>query len=198
MDVAPRRLVDKSVRYSMDAECLDRIRAACPDACYVHVVEHPLTPGAATAPGRPKGLLGAGLARPGNQDPSADQLQWLSSQQLIAECMRHVATEKLTVLRLEDLLADPRTQLADLCVRLDLPNDEAAVADMLHPEKSPFARFGPVGANLGDVAEFLRDPTFPPKGIFGGTAEIRHGPERMLPEVAQSAAQYGYSAMDGA
>lgn len=195
-EVAPRRLVDKSSIYSEDAKSLERIRKTAPDAYYVHVVEHPLTPGAAAAPGKRRGLFG-GDRRLGGNGVAGDQLQWLNGQQLIAEAMKHVMPGKLTVLRMEDLLADPRTQLSDLCTRLDLPNDEAAVTAMLHPENSPFANFGPVGANVGDLPEFLRDPTFPPSTLFSDSPQPRDCGE-LLPEVAQSAAQYGYSLAEGA
>lgn len=195
-EVAPQRLVEKSAVNCEDAKCLERIRTACPDACYVHVVEHPLTPGAPTAPGERRSLRGGGRRRAGSEGLPGNQLQWLNGQHLIAEATKHVKPEQLAVLRMEDLLADPHTQLSALCARLDLPNDEVAVAEMLHPENSPFAAFGPVGANVGDVIEFLADPTFPPKGLSGGQSSSRQGAERMLPEVAQSAARYGYSAVE--
>ena len=50
--VAPLRLVDKSSVYSQRPKCLQRVRADCPDAFYVHVVDHPLTVNALTAPAR--------------------------------------------------------------------------------------------------------------------------------------------------
>jgi Sulfotransferase family len=183
--LAPRRLVDKSAVYSQNTKCLERVRKAAPDAYYVHVVEHPLTPGAVTAPF--EGLL----KRPSGADISKDdQVRWVSAQRQISEALKDVAPERLVVLHLERLLADPRAELSGLCARLDLPNDETALAEMLHPENSPFACLGPVGANLGDDPAFLRDPAFPPKGILGAPAA--QGSKAMLPEVAQFAAQYGY------
>ena len=47
-----------------------------------------------------------------------------------------------------------------LAVAGELPADDGAIAAMLHPEQSPFARLGPFGAHLGDEPEFLRDPAF--------------------------------------
>ncbi len=186
-EVAPLRLVEKSAANCEDATCLERIRKACPDAYYVHVVEHPLTLGAATAPTERRGL--GGRRRAGGEGMPANQLQWLKGQKVIAEAMQHVDFARLAVLRMEDLLADPRAQLSKLCAQLDLPNDDTAVAEMLHPENSPFATFGPVGANLGDVIEFLADPTFPPKEPSAGPPSSRQTAERLLPEVAQSAAR---------
>ena len=186
--VAPSRMVDKSAVYSQDAKFLERVRKASPDAYYVHVVEHPLTAGAVTA--RFEGLPNARAQGPGAETSQNSQMQWLNAQRLISEALKDVAPKRLIILCLEKLLADPRTELSDLCTRLDLPNDDDALAQMLHPENSPFACLGPVGANLGDDLVFLRDPTFPPKSVSGGpTAE---GSKTMLPDVAQFAAKYGY------
>ena len=185
--VAPRRLIDKSTTYSGDPACLERILKVSPDAYFVHVVEHPLTPGAANgSPKRNRGVRGA------RSESSQTQTQWLEAQQRIAKIASAAAPEKLTVLRVESLLADPNSEISVVCKRLDLPHDEGAVAAMLHPENSPFAGPGPVGANLGDDPMFLHDPTFPPKSGLGGTELAQRDEVPMLPEVADVAAEYGY------
>jgi len=187
--VAPQRVIDKSPVYSRNAKCLERIRKSSPDAYYVHVIEHPLTPGAAT---KRNVTPNTGQQSPNDKVSPRDQLQWLEAQRGISQGLTGVAPERLAVLRMESLLADPRSALADLCGRLDLPNDETAVADMLHPEHSPFAGPGPVGANVGDDPAFLRDPTFPPKTIPGPPDPSQWNEKDVVPEVAQFAAQYGY------
>jgi hypothetical protein len=177
--LAPQRLVDKSAIYSRNAKCLERIRKTSPDAYYVYVIEHPLTPGA--APLRRKDVADA-VHETGEAEASPqDQMRWLQAQRLIAEAMKQVAADRLAVLRMETLIADPQSALAELCARLDLPSGEDALTAMLHPENSPFAGFGPIGANLGDDPAFLRDPTFPPKAICKGPVPL-----------PQFAAQYGY------
>ncbi|HWT30107.1 MAG TPA: hypothetical protein VN240_03680, partial [Propylenella sp.] len=77
-----------------------------------------------------------------------------------------IPAERRAYLVAEDLFAQPEQRLASLCTALGLPADEAAVAAMMHPETSPFARIGPAGASLGDDPDFLRDPHFraPPTG----------------------------------
>jgi len=144
--VAPQKLVDKSAIYSQDQKCLERIQKAYPGAYYVDVIEHPPT-------------SGASIASADGADPSE---QWLNTQHLIAKAIDHMMPERLAVIRMESLLDDPRGELSKLCAQLDLATDEAAITEMLHPENSPFASLGPVGANFGDHPVFLRDPTFPP------------------------------------
>jgi hypothetical protein len=187
--VAPRRLVDKSAIYSQNTACLERIRETSPDAYYVHVVAHPLTTDA--VPASIKRTFDAGYRPAGAEISPADQLRWLNAQFRISEALNPVTPDRRIFLRIEGLLADPRAELFDLCARLDLPNDELSVTEMLHPENSPFASCGPAGANLGDDPAFLRDPTFPSKSILLRAAL---SPESggMLPEVARFATQYGY------
>jgi hypothetical protein len=50
---------------------------------------------------------------------------------------------------------------------------------MLHPESSPFAGVGPVGANLGDDPRFLRAPRFdiPPVAAVDSPGLARAGAE---------------------
>ena len=187
--VAPRRLVDKSAIYTQNTKCLERIRKAFPDTYYVHVVEHPLAGGWVNASVEREGGFVAGDQDAEGDNSAGDQLRWLNGQRLISEAMNHVAPERLTVLKIESLLTNPRAELSDLCARLELQHDEAAIAEMLHPEHSPFASFGPVGANLGDDPAFLRDPTFPPKSELVAS---RQNGKQMLAEVAQFAARYGY------
>jgi hypothetical protein len=185
--VAPRRLIDKSATYSQHPICVERILKASPDAYFVHVVEHPLTTGAVPRPAKRK----IQRQRPQGNFPQ-DQLLWLTAHRRIAEAMNAVTPSKVAVLRMENLLADPLGEMSDLCAHLNLPNHEAVVAGMLHPENSPFAGLGPVGANLGDDPAFLLDPTFPPKNIAGETALSLQRAKQMLPEVAEAAGRYGY------
>ncbi len=189
--VAPRRIVDKSAIYSQDKKCLERIRKALPDAYYVNVVEHPLSLGATTSV-RQAVTTNGRRRRVHAEKPAPNQQQWLHAQQLIADAAKDMAPERFAVLQVEKLLADPRAEMSSLCAQLDLPNDDTAVADMLHPERSPFAGLGPVGANLGDDPAFLRDPIFPPKSLSNLSALSQQTKENMLPEVARVAAQYGY------
>ena len=188
--VAPQRVVDKSASYSQNPKFLERIRAAYADAHYVHVVEHPLTPGATLLSAASQGAGNGGMPRAAAASPQ-DQTQWLSCQHLIARAMNLVPPKQRAVLRWERLLADPLAELSALCERLDLPNNQVALAEMLHPENSSFAKFGPVGANLGDDVAFLHDPNFPPKNDVSGQ-ELQPNGTGLLPEVAQFVTQYGY------
>ena len=156
--IAPRRMVEKSAIYSQDTKCLERLRKASPDAYYVRIVEPAPRSGAVSASA--DGNKGP-LDTRDQQTVLREHLQVRKAERFISEAMKNITAEKLVILQIERLLADPRNELTQLCTRLQLPNDEAAVTKMLHPEQSPFASFGPVGANLGDDPAFLRDPSVP-------------------------------------
>src|SRR5438552_2317306 len=69
-------------------------------------------------------------------------------------------TQKLRV-RTEDVLRDPDAILASITEWLAIQSDGEAIDAMKHPERSPYARFGPEGARYGDDAAFLRSPSLP-------------------------------------
>lgn len=153
--VAPLRPVEKSRIYSLREACLDRIRSDCPGAIYVHLVCQPDT-------ARRTWPISAdptsGDQSHTSEQPEHDPQQWLKACDRISVALSHVDPERLSVLQLEDLLADPSDRLRSLCRKLKLRADDEAVGAMLHPELSPFAAMGPVGANLGDDRDFLRHP----------------------------------------
>jgi hypothetical protein len=186
--VAPLRLIDKSPAYAHDAACVSRILKNSPDARFVHVVKHPLAGSAAVDPHR------RGAPRRALANRREYQTQWLEEQNRISRAVKNVPAEQLALLRVEDLIDDPHAELARLCAHLDLPSDERALMRMLHPENSPFAGPGPVGAAFGDDRVFLQDPMFPPKALVQAGISVQRSTERMLPDVAAAAARYGYIA----
>jgi len=48
--------------------------------------------------------------------------------------------------------------LTEICTWLGFRVDGEAMEAMLHPEDSPFASLGPVGAHLGNDINYLRSP----------------------------------------
>ena len=196
--VMPFRIVEKSRINVRDAEALARIREACPDAFYVHLVRHPVSFGMAVVASPadtrlfvPK-MIGVGAKQPAI-DP---QLLWLEIEQRIEAFLAEVPRRWQVQLRVEALFAEPQAQLRRLARAVRLSTDRAAVDAMLHPELSPFSRMGPVGANLGDDLQFLKNPRF--QASFSSGASL-DGPVPWLskgrgfqPEVIDRARALGY------
>jgi len=133
-----------------DKASLRRLRATFPQARYVTLHLHPRAYGTlmwTSTPGQ-VALQLAGALDETTDPPTPDpQELWLMAETALAEFLGGLPAAQVTALRIEDLLADPEAALAGLATALGLPADPAAVAAMRHPEASPFAGPGPMGAH---------------------------------------------------
>lgn len=197
--IAPLRAVDKSPVYSLKPENLRRVRKAFPDARYLHLLRHPRTQGESIMKVA-KGLM-ATLANSidySTDPPTVDpQLVWHDMQMHIMEFLAEVPAEHQMRLRGEDVLADPQTHLRAICRWLDMSDDDDAIEAMLHPEDSPYAHLGPVGAHLGNDINYLRSPAFRPGGVRPSTLEgplpWRPDGKGFEPRVIELARSLGYT-----
>ncbi len=100
-------------------------------------------------------------------------------------------------IRGEDLMEQPRKHLADICRWLGIRDDDAAIEEMMHPERSPFACFGPITALCGNDPNFLRRPAFrqhkPKVPALDGELPWRDDGARLRPEVVALAREFGYA-----
>jgi hypothetical protein len=62
------------------------------------------------------------------------------------------------MMRGEDFINERELNLRNICNWLDIAYDEPALQAMLHPEDSPYASLGPLGAHLGNDLNFLESP----------------------------------------
>jgi len=162
--VAPLRAIDKSPAYSQHREILRRVDQAFPDAYYLHLVRNPRTQGESIM-NVAHGVM-AVLANSIDYEtdpPTIDpQISWLDVQENILSYLETVPQERQLCLRGEEVLSDPEQYLKRICRWLGMADDDRAVAAMLHPEDSPFACLGPLGAHLGNDINFLQSPAFRP------------------------------------
>jgi len=67
---------------------------------------------------------------------------------------------------------------------------------MMHPERSPFACFGPIAALFGNDPNFLSGPTFRPHKVkmppLDRPVPWREDGEKLKPEVVALAREFGY------
>jgi hypothetical protein len=152
--VSPLRIVDKSPAYSLSRKNLERIRAAFPDANYLHLTRHPRPQGKSVM-GVAKGLMAILVD---SIDYSVDppiidpQIMWYEMQRNILEFLETIPKHAQMRMRGEDLVGEPHKRLAEICRWLDMDTAPAALDAMLHPEDSPFA--------------FLRSPRFRPGTVI--------------------------------
>jgi hypothetical protein len=215
--VAPRILVDKSPSVVFRLESMRRAQSMFPQARFIHLLRHPrgyaesvvkAMREAATRgpiPGWLQNLSGArDLAiRPGDGAllPPANgadpQRTWLALQRNICGFLETVPASRQLAIRGEALLSDPERGLREIAQWLGLCADADAIDAMMHPERSPFACFGPPGARYGNDEFFLARPALRPEQAvpqqLAGPLSWRPDGAGFSEEVRRLAQRFGYS-----
>jgi hypothetical protein len=201
--VFPRHLVDKSPRTVQHVERIQRIRRAFPRTRFLHLLRHPRSQGEsiwrAGNPGFLRGLEDDMLDWATNPPTIDLQRSWYRMHMNIVTFLDGLPERQWLRLRGEDLLADPEPHLEKIATLIGVRTDDPAIEMMKHPERSPFACFGPVNAPFGNDPKFLRSPELRSNGGRGSRPSLR-GPlpwrndrEGFSPEVIALAREFGYS-----
>jgi hypothetical protein len=217
--VRPLIPVDKSAALVWRLDALRRTYAMFPCARFVHLVRHPRGHGesvlkllayrAGQGPVPPSHWLmrlssygppaADGEPRPPAADGAAPDPQWgwYALNRNIVKFLAEVPPAQVYRVRGEDLLTDPDAELPRLARWLGLRDDAAAVEEMKHPERSPYARFGPPGARYGNDMFFLKDPVLRPQRArptsLEGPLPWRRDGGGLAPEVCRLARELGYA-----
>ncbi len=185
---SPRRLVEKSPAYVYSSETLARIRSSCEDAYYLHLTRHPrdTCQSICRLRNQVRGVLDTSelLDRWKPREPKSTPLfspdnpesMWLSPHRNILKFLETIPESRKKRLRGEAFLADPEPHLEELAHWLDIRSDAAAIDAMTHPERSPFACFGPPTASYGNDPSFLASPTLRPYNT-GANAPVESSAE---------------------
>ena len=172
---APRRLVDKSPLYVIDNQALARTRQAFPDACYLHLMRHPISTCESVYKLRSEVKQRVDaldlderfrqyVDRRANLLTRFDDPEslWLDPHLRILEFLEGIPESRQRRIRGEELIAAPIEHLTEITEWLGIRSDAEALAAMQHPEESPFARIGPDNARYGNDPNFLENPAFRP------------------------------------
>jgi hypothetical protein len=207
--VQPRVLVDKSSIITYRLEFMRRAVRMFPKARFVHLVRHPrgfsesvlkyLAELQKHGPLPPTHWLQRLAAypetgvTPGDVDP---QRGWAALTGNVCQFLESVAPEQWLRLRAEDVISDPQSALPGLCRWLEVRDDPAALEPMMHPERSPYARFGPEAARFGNDRFFLQDPVLRPdqakRHTLEGPVSWCRDARGLCPTVKQLARHLGY------
>lgn len=199
-EVAPKVLIDKSPRTALHTEYLQRIRRAFPNTKFIHLLRHP----------RPQSeslwRLGGAFTADAldafdySTDPPTPDMQkvWYAFHMNIITFLDGLPEDQWMRIRGEDFLEDPDTYLREIAAWLGVSTDQEAIEAMKHPERSPYACFGPANALLGNDPSFLREPAFRPpsnkkKPELEGPLSWRDDGGEFSVEVRELAEEFGYS-----
>lgn len=221
--VAPAILIEKSPNSVYSTESLQRLQRFFPQARFMHLVRHPrgycssvikymrtLAKPAyqprdgSVRVGPPEWLnVLAHFAHPtsdadgGSSEEIDPQGGWYVYNHNVARFLESVPADQQLTMRGEDLLQDPDRQLVEITRWLGVRTDSDAVDEMKHPERSPYARFGPRGARLGNDILFLERPAIRPgrghEQSLDGPLSWRTDGAGFTPEVAALARRLGYT-----
>jgi hypothetical protein len=193
----PFILVEKSPNTVSRVERLQRLCRVFPEAKFLHLLRHPRGNSESVItslrefgikPARLHVRLSAGV------DP---QKRWYLIHSNICSFLAPLPQAQKMRLRGEDLLADPDRYLCEIAEWLGLRTDAEAIEQMKHPEKSPYACFGPSSAPLGNDIHFLKRPVLRTNGMkvqsLEGPLSWREDRMGFLPEVKQLARAFGYT-----
>ncbi len=163
-----RLLIDKSPLHAFTPEAMRRMGERVPEARYLHLTRHPgdTVDSVVQLQQKVRDKVREkmrGLSRNLERfDANAPKEFWLDPHLHILEFLETLPAEQQMRLRGEDLLSDPPNYLRQIVEWLGLRTDEAAVEAMLHPENSPFSKYGPNNARFGNDPNFMEKPQLRP------------------------------------
>lgn len=206
----PRALVDKSPSTVYHVSSMRRAQECFPHARFLHLVRHPRDHGESVlkyssfcAQGGlvPEWLsvlasFPTPLQERSDPEPIDPQRGWYALNMNICQFLDTVPWERQLHIRSEDVLANPETTLRCVAGWLGWRTDAAAIEEMMHPERSPYAGYGPPGAQLGNDLFFLTDPVFrrraPRQMDVSEPLQWRRDGQGFWPEVVALAQEFGY------
>lgn len=162
--ISPLRIVEKSPSYTLSEERLDRILRAFPNAYFIHLIRHPIPQGKSILQlnGGIFLLLVNSFEFEEDRATLDPQIAWHDINVNIINFFRKVPKERKKRLRGEEFIRNPVSHLKSICRWLSIRDDTEAIDEMLHPERSAYACFGPITALFGNDPKFLQRPAFRP------------------------------------
>jgi Sulfotransferase family len=210
----PLALVEKSPSMVYDVEHLRRLRGMFPNARFIHLLRHPLGHGQSVlryieertrhGPMAPTHWL-LHLASypyrfedeedgaPAERDP---QRGWYALNANICEFLSAVPGDYWMRVRGEDLVTRPDWFLPIVAEWLGIRRDAQAIDEMKHPERSPYACYGPRSAAYGNDRLFLDSPALRAERAMTLTLDdpLPWSAGRTLhPRVTALAREFGYA-----
>jgi len=191
--------VEKSPAYTISLKRMTNILEACPDARFIHLVRHPV-PQCTSVMNLNKGVFALfvnSFEFKENRAVVEPQIAWHDININILNFLEMVPEDHQIRLKGEDFMAHPHEHLKMICRWLGVRDDEEAIEEMMHPERSPFACFGPISALFGNDPNFLRGPAFrqhtPRTPPLDSTLPWREDGKGLRPEVIALAREFGYA-----
>jgi hypothetical protein len=190
--VHPLILVDKSTQITHRCEDLKRALHISPYARFLHLLRDPWHQSLSYATLVNEKLPPLSDQRAALVAAAESGEMWYTEHHNICTLLDTVPAQRKMRMRGEDLLADPGRRLRDITRWLGVRDDDDAIAAMQHPERSPFASFGPRNAPFGNDPSFLKNPTLRISEARRMRATGVDGHPRFSEQVRRLAGKFGY------
>lgn len=156
--VAPCIGIEKSPVTCMHSDFLRIAHACYPRARYLHLTRHPV----ATRQSM-REFFSERKTLHSTEDRARTLefdhlLLWYRMHRNILEFTARLPEGQVLRIKGEDLLSEPDRYLPQLAEWLGVSTDSAAIEDMKHPERSPYACVGSMPARGGNDGKFMRSP----------------------------------------
>ena len=190
--------VEKTPAYTVSEKRLTRIYKTFPDARFIHLVRHPI-PQSKSVMNLNDGIFAFffnAFEFEENRLIVAPEIVWHDININILNFLDTVPKDQQIRIRGEEFMEYPQEHLTSICRWLGIRDDDDAIEEMLHPEQSPFACFGPINALFGNDPNFLRGPVFrqhtPKIPSLYETLPWRDDGKGLRPEVIDLAKEFSY------
>ncbi len=154
-EIEPQMGVEKSPPTAATSESLARVRRFYPRARFLHLVRHPVT----AIRSMHAHWTGLDWLCPQERLTEFAAEAWYAIHRRIMLFGMKLPPAQVLRVRGEDVLERPTETLGVVADWLGIRSDQAVIDSMCHPERSPYANFGPPGAAGGNDPNFLCDPT---------------------------------------
>jgi hypothetical protein len=159
--IYPLTLVDKSPAYAFNPQTLHRINEHFPSANYIHLTRHPVDMNYSMhqlEQNKIIAVLTNSLDKSKGKEVVDPQLMWFACNAITEEFLKKIDNRRKIRIKGEDIMNERTETLEKICDWLNWEWTNEANELMKHPEDSVYARFGPIGAELGSDPKFLRSP----------------------------------------
>jgi len=194
----PLMPVEKSPSYTLSPTRLDRILKTFPQARFIHLVRHPI-PQCKSVMKLNEGILTLlvnAIEFESDHATADPQIAWHDININILNFLSRVPQAHQMRLRGEDMMAQPQQTLSEICAWLGIRSDDECLDAMMHPERSPYACFGPITALYGNDPKFLSKAAFRPHvprvPSLREKVPWRSDGRGLRPEVIDLAEEFGY------
>jgi hypothetical protein len=150
--VAPKLLVDKTTTYALEPSILERAESDFDQPFYIHLLRHPCGMIRSFEKVRMDRFFFRWADKPLFSPAQLAELVWYICHENTLAFLATIPAERQCVVRYEDVVKDPRTQMMQLCARLGI----AYEAGMIEPHRDTAGKMidgiyqDPASRQIGD------------------------------------------------